>query len=70
MAKGKGDEQPGEITAGEAVKVTQGVPDMTVIVNPGVTMRHEDVEYTEGMELTIPGPVAESYAFLGACQIT
>lgn len=59
-----------DITAGDAVRVTQGMPDVTVKVNPGVTIRHEDVEYTEGDELTLSGPVAESFAFSGAVQIT
>lgn len=59
-----------DITAGDAVRVTQGVPDMTVIVNPDVTIGHEGETYTEGMEVTLPGPLAESFAFQGAVQIT
>lgn len=58
-----------DITAGQPVRVTQGVPDMTVKVNPGVTMSHEGNSYSEGDEFTLPGPLAESFAFDGQVQI-
>lgn len=57
------------IEAGQPVRVTQGMPDVTVRVNPGVTMKHDDVEYTEGDEFVISGPLAESFAFDGAVVI-
>ena len=64
MSKGNGS-----IEAGQPIRVTQGMPDVVVIVNPGVKMRHENVEYTEGDEFTLSGPLAESFAFDGAVTI-
>lgn len=61
------DELP--IEAGQPVRVTQGMPDVTVRVNPGVTFKHEDVMYGEGDEFVISGPLAESFAFDGAVTI-
>lgn len=57
------------IEAGQPVRVTQGMPDVTVRVNAGVTLKHDDVAYTEGDEFVISGPLAEAFAFDGAVTI-
>lgn len=65
MAKSNKD----DVTAGQPIRVTQGVPDMTVRVLPGVSMSHEGNAYSEGDEFVLPGPLAESFAFDGQVEI-
>lgn len=62
---GKKEDDP----VGEAVRVTRGMPDVTVRVMAGVTMNHEGTEYKEGDEFELSGPMAESFAFDGAVEI-
>lgn len=57
------------IEAGQPIRVTQGMPDVTVTVCPDVTIVHEGVEYKEGDTITMSGPLAESFAFSGGVTI-
>jgi nickel-dependent lactate racemase len=58
-----------DITAGQPIRVTQGVPDMSVIVAPDVTIVHEGVEYKGGDTVTLPGPMAQGFEIDGAVTI-
>lgn len=55
------DTQPGA----PAVTVSQGIPDMVVIVNDGETLGHDDVMYEPGDEVTLPGPTALALVQMG-----
>jgi hypothetical protein len=57
------------IEAGQPIRVTRGMPDVTVVVNKDVTIVHEGVEYKDGDELVLSGPLAESFAFDGGVTI-
>jgi len=58
-----------DITAGQPVRVTQGVPDMECIVADSVTIGHEGVTYTGGDTVTLPGPMAQGFEIDGAVTI-
>lgn len=57
------------VEAGQPVRVTRDMPDVTVRVLPTVTMRHEGNGYSEGDTFVCSGPLAESFAFDGAVEI-
>ena len=58
-----------DITAGQPVRVTQGIPDMACIVAADVTITHEGVEYKGGDTVTLPGPMAQGFEIDGAVTI-
>ena len=58
-----------DITAGEPVRVTQGIPDMECIVADDVTINHEGVEYKGVDTVTLPGPMAQGFEIEGAVTI-
>mgnify|MGYP001484168200 CR=1 FL=1 len=58
-----------DITAGQPVRVTQGIPDMDVIVAADVTIVHEGVAYVGGDTVTLPGPMAQGFELDGAVTI-
>jgi hypothetical protein len=51
-----------------AVKM-QNVPDMEVEVMPGNTVSHDEVEYTEGETLSLPGPRAVAMLQMGHVKV-
>lgn len=57
------------IEAGQPVRVTQGMPDVTVRVLDGVVMKHDGIAYSAGDTFVCSGPLAEAFAFDGAVEI-
>jgi hypothetical protein len=58
-----------DITAGQPVRVTQGMPDVTVRVLDNNVLKYEGEAYEGGDELTMGGPIAESFEVLGYVEI-
>lgn len=58
-----------DITAGQPVRVTQGILDMEVVVAADVTIVHEGVSYVGGDTVTLPGPMAQGFEIDGAVTI-
>ena len=58
-----------DITAGQPIRVTQGIPDMDCTVEPDVTIGHEGVTYKGGDTVTLPGPMAQAFEIEGAVTI-
>jgi hypothetical protein len=57
------------VDAGQPVRVTQGMPDVTVRVLDDNIVIIEGVRYTGGDEFTMGGPMAESYEVMGYLEI-
>jgi hypothetical protein len=57
MTDKKVDAEP---NVGLQASVTQGIPDMTVVVAEGATVGHLGVSYGPGDEVTLEGPTALS----------
>jgi nickel-dependent lactate racemase len=58
-----------DIEAGQPIRVSQGIPDMDCVVANDVTIVHDGVEYTGGMTVTLPGPMAQGFEIDGAVTI-